>query len=191
LAQTLQADQTLADLRLVNIDFLQFELDTICHGQPCRLVGNLPYNVSSPILFHALTQLDLIQDMHFMLQKEVVDRMAAGPGSKTYGRLSVMLQYQCDVEPLFVVKPGSFFPAPKVDSTVVRLKPKPAEQITACDLEKLSQVVRQAFSVRRKTLSNSLKSLISANQLIAIDIDPIRRAETLSVSEFVAMSHLL
>jgi len=152
-----------------------------------RIVGNLPYNISTPILFHLLRYRQCIADMHFMLQKEVVDRMGAGPGTKDYGRLSVMLQFYCNVEPLFDVRPGSFMPPPKVDSSVVRLIPH-AQLPEGIDETLLQQLVSQAFSQRRKTLRNSLKKWFSSEQLLALGIDPLERPEQLSVVTFIKLA---
>jgi 16S rRNA (adenine1518-N6/adenine1519-N6)-dimethyltransferase len=155
-----------------------------------RLVGNLPYNLSSPILFHALDHAASIRDMHFMLQKEVVDRMAAAPGSKVYGRLSVMLQAYCAVTSLFKVPPGAFRPPPKVDSAVVRLVPRPPQQIGIDDPRRFADVVRAAFGQRRKTLRNALGGVCTAEQIIAAGIDPQTRAEQLQVADFVRLANL-
>ena len=156
-----------------------------------RLVGNLPYNLSSPILFHALDHAAAIRDMHFMLQKEVVERMAAGPGSKVYGRLSVMLQAYCTVTPLFVVPPGAFRPAPKVDSAVVRLLPKPAEAIAVRDRAMFASVVRAAFGQRRKTLRNALQSVADSAAIEAAGLRPDARAEQVDVAGFARLGNLL
>jgi len=153
-----------------------------------RVVGNLPYNISTPILFHCLEYAGSIRDMHFMLQKEVVDRMAAPPGSKTYGRLSVMLQLRCTVEPLFKVPPGAFRPPPKVDSAIVRLTPLPAHLLPDADGKVIERLVRAAFGQRRKTLSNALRDLATAQQIDAAGIDPRARAEQLAPSAFVALA---
>ena len=154
-----------------------------------RLVGNLPYNISSPILFHALEHAAVIRDMHFMLQKEVVDRMAAGPGSKVYGRLSVMLQAYCQVTSLFVVPPGAFRPPPKVDSAVVRLVPRDPAAININDHKRFAEVVKAAFGQRRKTLRNALNNVVSAEQFIAAGVRPDARAEQLDVAEFIALAN--
>lgn len=172
---------------LICDDVLRVELSDL-EPLPIRLVGNLPYNVSSPIIFHALKYLEVITDMHFMLQREFVERMAAEPGSKIYGRLSVMVQYFCEVSELFVVPPQAFYPAPKVDSAVVRLVPR--EAVEPVDFQRFEQVVRQAFAMRRKTLSNTLKSILSAEQIESAGVDPRARAETLSVSDFVKLARL-
>jgi 16S rRNA (adenine1518-N6/adenine1519-N6)-dimethyltransferase len=153
-----------------------------------RVIGNLPYNISTPLLFHLLDQAHCIGDMLFMLQKEVVDRMAAAPGGKDYGRLSVMVQYRCRVEKLFAVPPGAFQPPPKVDSAVVRLTPHVTPPVEVRDPAAFARVVQAAFSQRRKTLRNSLKGLVSAEAMVALGIDPIRRAETLSLAEFAALT---
>jgi 16S rRNA (adenine1518-N6/adenine1519-N6)-dimethyltransferase len=154
-----------------------------------RLVGNLPYNLSSPILFHALEHAAAIRDMHFMLQKEVVERMAAGPGSKVYGRLSVMLQAYCAVTPLFTVAPGAFRPAPKVDSAVVRLVPRLAGEIGIDDRRRFSSIVRAAFGQRRKTLRNALDGVVDSATMVSAGIRPDARAEQLAVTDFIRLSN--
>ncbi len=156
-----------------------------------RLVGNLPYNLSSPILFHALDHAPVVRDMHFMLQKEVVERMACGPGSKVYGRLSVMLQAYCTVTPLFTVPPGAFRPAPKVDSAVVRLVPKSAERIDVMDRRMFANVVRAAFGQRRKTLRNALNGVADAAQIEAAGLRTDVRAEQVAVDGFVRLANFL
>ncbi|KIQ97930.1 16S rRNA (adenine(1518)-N(6)/adenine(1519)-N(6))-dimethyltransferase RsmA [Lysobacter sp. A03] len=156
-----------------------------------RLVGNLPYNLSSPILFHALDHAAAITDMVFMLQKEVVDRMAAGPGSKVYGRLSVMLQAYCTVHPLFVVPPGAFHPVPKVDSAVVRLVPRPATEIGVVDRTLFANVVRDAFGQRRKTLRNALSRICDTAAMESAGISPQARAEQIPVADFVRLANSL
>jgi 16S rRNA (adenine1518-N6/adenine1519-N6)-dimethyltransferase len=183
----------LGSLQIYNADALKFDfcqLQTEERPAQLRLVGNLPYNISTPILFHLLEQSRCIKDMHFMLQKEVVERMAAGPGSKIYGRLSVMLQALCKVEPLFDIGPGAFTPAPKVDSAFVRLIPFSSPPLKIEDQALFSQVVTQAFGQRRKTLRNSLRELISDEIFAAAEIDPALRAERLSLAEFVKLSNL-
>lgn len=153
-------------------------------GHKIRLVGNLPYNISTPLLFHLFTQIDLIQDMHFMLQKEVVDRMAASPGSKVYGRLSVMVQYFCEAQSLFDVPPEAFHPAPKVISSIVRLRPHALPMKVENEIL-LSDIVREAFNQRRKTISNSLKAYCTAVDLKNCGIDPRLRAENLSLQDYI------
>jgi 16S rRNA (adenine1518-N6/adenine1519-N6)-dimethyltransferase len=180
-----------AALQIVHADVLDVDFTALAAGTQIRLVGNLPYNISSPILFHALEHADAIRDMHFMLQKEVVDRMAAAPGSKVYGRLSVMLQACCTVTPLFRVPPGAFRPPPKVDSAVVRLLPRPPAEIGIVDATVFARVVKAAFAQRRKTLRNALSQLCDAEAMQAVGIDPGARAETIAVSQFVALSNHL
>jgi len=182
--------RTLGVLTVESADILKFDISSLeaSKSKKLRLIGNLPYNISTPLIFHLLKNIDLIQDMHFMLQREVVDRMRAEPGSKTYGRLSVMIQRHCRVEPIIPVSPGSFNPPPKVDSTVVRLTPWEAPPCEIRDEELFKKIVTAAFSQRRKTLRNSLKSLVSAEQFQLAEIDPLRRAESLSLKEFAKLS---
>ncbi|MEQ5801049.1 16S rRNA (adenine(1518)-N(6)/adenine(1519)-N(6))-dimethyltransferase RsmA [Halomonas sp. H10-9-1] len=157
-------------------------------GEPLRVVGNLPYNISTPLIAHLLQAGAAIADMHFMLQKEVVERLAAEPGGADWGRLSVMAQYRCRVESLFVVPPEAFVPRPKVDSAIVRLTPHAVLPHPARDEALLAAIVKEAFGQRRKTLRNNLKARISAAALEALDIDPGRRPQTLSVAEFVRIA---
>ncbi|KUJ71798.1 16S rRNA (adenine(1518)-N(6)/adenine(1519)-N(6))-dimethyltransferase RsmA [Thiomicrospira sp. WB1] len=174
----------------LNFDYAQ--LITTEENQPSlRVVGNLPYNISSPLLFHLMTYADSIIDMHFMLQKEVVERICAQPGSKTFGRLSVMMQYACETEHLFDVGPANFTPPPKVDSAIVRLKPRRTHAIEATDPNRLANVVKQAFGQKRKTLRNNLKPIITAALLTELGIDPALRAEQLNVDAFVRISNQL
>ena len=156
---------------------------------PLRVVGNLPYNISTPLLFHLLDQQRCIHDMHFMLQKEVVERMAARPGSGAWGRLSVMLQYRCDVMPLFGIGPGAFNPPPRVESAFVRLLPHAQPPVTVTDEEVFRNVVRQAFGQRRKTLRNTLRGLLDTDEISAAGIDPGARAETLDLAGFAALAN--
>ncbi len=176
------------ELDIVNADVLRVDLAALGDGTPLRVVGNLPYNISSPILFHCLDHLDVIRDMHFMLQKEVVDRMAAAPGSKVYGRLSVMLQLACRVEPLIEVPPQAFRPPPKVDSAVVRLTPLPAARRPQVDATLIARVVRAAFGQRRKTLANALRDVLPVERIEAAGIDPRARAEQLAPAAFVTLA---
>jgi 16S rRNA (adenine1518-N6/adenine1519-N6)-dimethyltransferase len=175
-------------LKIINADVLNVDFTELAAGSPLRIVGNLPYNISTPILFHCLTHAASIQDMHFMLQKEVVDRMAAPPGNKTYGRLSVMLQLRCTVEPLFRVLPGAFRPPPKVDSAVVRLTPLSANTLDDADFARIEKIVRAAFGQRRKTLSNALSDVATVAQIQAAGIDPRTRAEQLSPSDYIKLA---
>ncbi|GMQ84345.1 MAG: 16S rRNA (adenine(1518)-N(6)/adenine(1519)-N(6)) -dimethyltransferase RsmA [Gammaproteobacteria bacterium] len=172
-------------------DALRFDFAALADGERVRTVGNLPYNISTPLLFHLITQSGSIQDMHFMLQKEVVDRMAAVPGSRDYGRLSVMIQYHCKVEPLFGVGPGAFQPAPRVDSAFVRLTPWSQPPVVVKDAECLATLVRQAFSQRRKTLRNTLKGLLSEQAIRATGTDPSVRPESISLEQYAALANQL
>jgi len=179
------------DLHIISADVLTVDFSELTSDSKLRVAGNLPYNISTPILFHCLDHAASIRDMHFMLQKEVVDRMAAPPGSKTYGRLSVMLQLRCTVEPLFKVPPGAFRPPPKVDSAIVRLTPLPAHALPDADSGMIDRLVRAAFGQRRKTLSNALRDLATAKQIDAAGIDPRARAEQLAPSAFVTLAQTL
>jgi 16S rRNA (adenine1518-N6/adenine1519-N6)-dimethyltransferase len=184
---------SIGELSIIHADVLKVDFTTLAqrHGVPrLRIAGNLPYYISSPILFHCVEHAAAIADMHFMLQKEVVDRMAAEPGSKVYGRLSVMLQLACRVEPLFDVPPGAFRPPPKVDSSVVRLIPLTAEERHDADPERLYAIVKAAFAQRRKTLGNALRQLMDADTIGRADVDPKARAETLAPGDFVRLAKL-
>ena len=165
-------------------DFAQFH-----QGRELRLVGNLPYNISTPLLFHLLEVGHLIKDMHFMLQREVVDRIGAAPGTKAYGRLSVMIQYYCRVSPLIPVPPQAFRPAPKVQSAVVHLKPHKILPAVCHNETLLSQIVSQCFQQRRKTLRNGLRAYAQHLDNVAEVIDLSRRAEQLAVAEFVTLTN--
>lgn len=190
LAQMLGETFPAERLNLFIQDALTFDFNQMADKKPLRVVGNLPYNISTPLIFHCLKYAELIQDMHFMLQKEVVERMAANPGSKTYGRLSVMAQYYCQISFLFPVGPGCFTPPPKVDSAIVRLVPRTFEP--ACkNTTLLAQVVLKAFQHRRKTIHNSLKGLATDAQLLQVGISPQERVENISVKQFVELVNLL
>ncbi len=170
-------------------DVLKFDFNPLITTQPLRICGNLPYNISTVLLFHLLDYANAIQDMTFMLQKEVVERMVAAPSTAEYGRLSVMLQYRCQIEFLFAVAPRSFYPPPQVDSAVVRLVPYKSPPVTVINQLHFSQLVTQAFSQRRKTLRNSLKGLLDSEEIQAIGIDSQRRAETLQLLEFAQLAN--
>jgi len=170
-------------------DVLEFDFSVL--PRELRVVGNLPYNISTPLLFHLARYAERMRDMHFMLQKEVVERMVAAPGGRDYGRLSVLLQYRFDMELLFEAAPNAFSPPPQVDSAVVRLRPRPQAQLTALSQAGLEQVVRRAFSQRRKTLRNSLAGLLEAGDYMVLGIAPGLRAENLAVADFVAMANFL
>jgi 16S rRNA (adenine1518-N6/adenine1519-N6)-dimethyltransferase len=169
---------------VLNFNFNQFD-------QKIRIVGNLPYNISTPILFKCIDNILIIKDLHFMLQKEVVDRMIAIPSSPEYGRLSVMLQYYFAMEHLLDVPKESFEPEPKVESSFVRLIPYEQYPFIANNIEQFARIVKEAFSQRRKTIRNTLKSFITENDFEKIGINPQLRAENLSVSDFVKISNYL
>jgi len=177
-------------LSIHSADAMKFDFSALCRGGSLRVVGNLPYNISTPLLFHLFGQSACIRDMHFMLQKEVVDRLCAEPGGKDYGRLSVMAQYHCSMEPLLEVGPESFTPAPKVVSAVVRLVPHEQRPVLL-DSEILGRVVTAAFSQRRKTLRNALGGLLDASEIEAAGIDPGVRAETLGLKDFARLGEAL
>lgn len=170
-------------------DALQFNFQNLVKHQPLRVVGNLPYHISTPLLFHLLRYASIIQNITVMLQKEVVDRMAAQPGHSDYGRLSVMLQYHCQVEKLFDVPPEAFYPPPQVTSSVVRLCPYAVPPVEILNLEHFSQIVIQAFSQRRKILRNSLKEMVDGMETLGID--PQARAETLSLVDFAKLANFM
>ena len=170
-------------------DALDFDFAVLAgNGAKLRVVGNLPYNISTPLLFHLLAQGEVIRDMHFMLQREVVERLGAAPGGADYGRLSVMVQYQCRVQPLLAVPTESFYPPPRVHSAVVRLVPGYFDHGVCVAPAMLRQLVGQAFTQRRKTLRNALAGLLDVGTMEALVIDPRRRPETLSVAEFVRLA---
>jgi 16S rRNA (adenine1518-N6/adenine1519-N6)-dimethyltransferase len=168
-------------------DALAFDFASL--GQPLRVVGNLPYNISTPLLFHLADFASRVNDLTFMLQKEVVMRMVAEPGSADYGRLSVMLQYRFRMGRLFDVPPGAFRPAPKVTSSIVRMMPLPAEQLAARDEALLGRIVAAAFGQRRKTLRNTLRDYLAEADYAELGIDPGLRGERLAVADFVAIAN--
>ena len=175
------------------VDVLKFDFNQL---QPLKkskfkIIGNLPYNISSPVLFHLMRFIDLIECQVVMLQKEVVQRMSAKPGGKDYGRLSVMLQQRYDIEYLFKVPPGAFFPPPKVDSAIARLTPLNPVLHPVHNNKLFESVVKTAFSQRRKTLRNTLKGVASSEQMESCNIDPSARAETISVEQFTKLTNLL
>lgn len=177
---------------LVEMDVLKFDFATLgAEPSGLRVLGNLPYNISTPLIFHLLDYAPLIHDMVFMLQLEVVERMAAAPDTEDYGRLSLMVQYHCKVEKLFKVPPGAFHPQPKVDSAIVRLTPHRTRPFEAADPELFERVVREAFSQRRKTLRNTLRQLVTPEQFTQLGIDASRRAETLGLEDYVRIANLL
>ncbi len=178
-------------LEVINADILEFELSSIASSRKFRLVGNLPYNISTPLMFHLLESADLIEDMHFMVQKEVAQRIVAAPGDSSYGRLSVMLQCRCQCQYLFDVAPTCFKPPPKVDSAVIRLLPLEQPKYAIGDAASFARIVQSAFSQRRKTISNSLKSILDRETIIACGIDPGLRAENLEIADFAKLSRAL
>ncbi len=176
-----------ASVTIHEADALSFDFSTL--GGKLRIVGNLPYNISTPLLFHLLQYRDRILDMHFMLQKEVVDRMAAGPGSKAYGRLSIMLGCHLRVESLFDVEPTAFDPPPKVMSAMVRLDPLAPDTFDIRNEASLSRLVTKAFMQRRKTIRNSLRKDVEPADLEAVGIDPGSRPEQVSIEQYIALSN--
>lgn len=180
------------EFRIHEADALSFDFSQLAEGdRGLRIIGNLPYNISTPLIFHLLGQAGVVRDMHFMLQKEVVQRMAAVPGDNNYGRLGIMTQYFCKVQPLFEVGPGAFRPAPKVDSAIVRLVPHDTLPHPAKDLGTLQAVVRTAFNARRKTLRKALGSLVTVDQLQSLGIKDGLRPENLSLADYVLIADLL
>ena len=175
--------------RVVQADALAFDFGTLAPaGQKLRVVGNLPYNISTPLLFHLLGFADRIADMHFMLQKEVVERICADPDTEHYGRLSISVAARAEASWLFDVGAGAFTPPPRVESAVVRLRPRPPP-FEIKDQETFDRVVREAFNHRRKTLGNALKGVCERGHFVAAGIDPMRRAETLSAEEFARLAN--
>lgn len=180
------------NFQLFQADALKFDFAQLINaGKPLRIVGNLPYNISTPLIFHLLSYADKVQDMHFMLQKEVVKRMAAEPGTGAYGRLGIMVQYYCAVENLFEVPPTSFDPPPKVDSAIVRLMPYKKLPYVANNVKTLESLVNVAFQQRRKTLRNALKSLLEPEQLEGLPVDLSLRPENISLEDYVKLSNIL
>ena len=184
-------------LTIHQADALSFDYPSLLPGEnkakkQLRIVGNLPYNISTPLIFKLLENAEHIQDMHFMLQKEVVDRLCANVGEKAYGRLSIMVQYDCQAEGLFVVGPGAFSPPPKVDSAIVRLCPhKQTEKQTTTNRKLMGQIVTAAFNMRRKTIRNGLKDFASCEQLESVGINPGHRPETIALKYWIALTDLL
>jgi 16S rRNA (adenine1518-N6/adenine1519-N6)-dimethyltransferase len=173
-------------------DALEFDFASLQHDErKLRIIGNLPYNISTPLIFHLLTFAEIVSDMVFMLQKEVADRLAAAPRSEHYGRLSVMTQYFCKVQLLFDVPPSAFYPPPKVMSSIVRLVPYSALPFKAANETLFAETVKQAFGQRRKTLRNSLKQLMTEEMWQHVSVRPEQRPEELSVKEFVELSNAI
>lgn len=192
-----EIDRDLADLlaerfpnvNLMNEDVLKADLPSVISEPPVRVIGNLPYNISTPLMFRLFKHLELFHDMHFMLQLEVVNRMTAEPSTKSYGRLSIMTQLYCQAEKLFEVPPEAFNPRPKVQSAIVRLEPR--HRIAQVDTGVIEPMLIQAFSSRRKTIRNALKGLISESELESLGLSPTLRPENLSVEDYIACSNLI
>ncbi|MDP5254411.1 MULTISPECIES: 16S rRNA (adenine(1518)-N(6)/adenine(1519)-N(6))-dimethyltransferase RsmA [unclassified Vibrio] len=193
LAERLRHHPELADkLTIHEGDAMKFDFSQLVQeGNKLRVFGNLPYNISTPLMFHLFEYHQHIEDMHFMLQKEVVNRLAAGPGSKAYGRLTVMAQYFCKVVPVLEVPPTAFVPPPKVDSAVVRLVPYETLPHPTTSLTWLERVCREGFNQRRKTVRNCYKGLMSQETLEGLGIDTSMRPESLTLEQFVAMANWL
>ena len=184
--------RTIAPERITvhSADALRFDFRQLADGaRRLRVVGNLPYNISTPLIFHLLDQVDVIEDMHFMLQKEVVDRLVAVPGTPDWGRLSVMVQYHCQADYLFFVPPEAFSPPPRVDSAVVRLTPRPPP-VPALDHALFARLVNQAFTQRRKVISNALKSWLDKDQIESAGVDPGLRPDAVDLAGYVALANL-
>ena len=180
-----------SNLTIHAADILKFDVQTVIdHGdRPLKIIGNLPYNISTPVLFHLMKYAESVHSQVVMLQKEVVQRICASPGGKQYGRLSVMLQQRYEIEYLFTVPPGAFFPPPKVESAIARLTPLAVVKHPVDDAVVFEQLVKQAFSQRRKTLRNTLKGLLTADQIESLGINSAARAETLTVEEFTVLAN--
>ncbi|WP_153913563.1 16S rRNA (adenine(1518)-N(6)/adenine(1519)-N(6))-dimethyltransferase RsmA [Shewanella sp. TC10] len=193
LVERLQAHPVLKDKLTINqgdalnFDFSQLQQD----GKKMKVFGNLPYNISTPLMFHLFEFAEIIETMHFMLQKEVVLRLSASPGTKAYGRLTVMAQYFCKVVPVLEVPPESFKPAPKVDSAVVRLLPYDVKPYPCKDVNVLRHLCTTAFNMRRKTLRNNLKQMITDEEFTQLNIDSTLRPEQISVEQYVALANLV
>jgi 16S rRNA (adenine1518-N6/adenine1519-N6)-dimethyltransferase len=191
LAARLREGDLAERLEIHQQDALKFDFSALAreHGAALRVVGNLPYNISSPLLFHLADHAAHVTDMTFMLQKEVVDRIVADPDTEAYGRLSVMLQYRFECEHVFDVPPDAFRPMPKVMSAIVRLRPRPPEQLTALDATLFEAIVKAAFGQRRKTLRNTLREWLAEADWAALGIDATRRGETLSLADYVRITN--
>jgi 16S rRNA (adenine1518-N6/adenine1519-N6)-dimethyltransferase len=193
LAARLREHPRMKDKLIVHeADAMKFNFDELAQpDRPLRVFGNLPYNISTPLIFHLLEKSQHITDMYFMLQKEVVERLAAGPNCKDYGRLTVMTQYYCQVSPVLEVGPHAFKPAPTVNSAVVRLAPWAKRPYEALNVDDLQRVCQEGFGQRRKTIRNSFRSFITAEQLEELNIDPNLRPENLTLAQFVSIANWL
>ena len=191
LAAALKDQNSHGNVTVYRADVMNFAFETLVQpGEKLRLAGNLPYNISSPLLFYLLDSSHLFEDIHVMLQKEVVDRITALPGNRTYGRLTVALAARCKAENLFEIQPGSFSPPPRVKSSFLRLTPLQTPKISAVLAPAFGQLVTQAFNMRRKQLSNALRGLLDANQIRSAGVDPSQRAEDLDVDAFIRLAEL-
>jgi len=180
--------------RLHHADALDFDFHSLIEAddrEQLRVVGNLPYNISTPLIFKLLEDCAIIKDMHFMLQREVVERLAATPGNKQWGRLGIMAQYLCNVEHVFDVPPGAFRPAPKVQSAIVRMTPREISPWPDCNAAALGKLAKAAFAQRRKTLRNNLKGIIDSTDLERLGIDPGARAETLDLEQLISITNAI
>jgi 16S rRNA (adenine1518-N6/adenine1519-N6)-dimethyltransferase len=178
------------ELTIHQADALKFDFSSLTsNGDKLRVVGNLPYNIATPLIFHLLEQLKVIEDMHFLLQREVVERISADPGSSTYGRVSVMVQYRCRCERLFTVNSGAFSPPPKIESALLRITPHLQPPVMVDDEKRFALIVSRAFTQRRKTLKNALKKLLSTAEIEAAGVDPSTRPEKLTLSDYAALSN--
>lgn len=189
LAELARRAEPLGELHIYQADVLKFDFLQLVTDKKLRIVGNLPYNISTPLLFYLLNFVTHVEDMTFMLQKEVVARMVATPDTADYGRLSVMLQYYYEIEYLFDVAPQAFVPPPKVDSSMVQLRPYLQPPVSIDSISTFSHLVQQAFSQRRKTLRNTLKGLMTAETMESLGISPQARAETLTLAEFAKLAN--
>ncbi|MCZ6517820.1 MAG: 16S rRNA (adenine(1518)-N(6)/adenine(1519)-N(6))-dimethyltransferase RsmA [Gammaproteobacteria bacterium] len=191
LAAALKDQNSHGNVTVYRADVMNFAFETLVQpGEKLRLAGNLPYNISSPLLFYLLDSSHLFEDIHVTLQKEVVDRITALPGNRTYGRLTVALAARCKAENLFEIQPGSFSPPPRVKSSFLRLTPLQTPKISAVLAPAFGQLVTQAFNMRRKQLSNALRGLLDANQIRSAGVDPSQRAENLDVDAFIRLAEL-
>ncbi len=191
LAAALEDQNSHGNVTVYRADVMKFAFEALIQpGEKLRLAGNLPYNISSPLLFYLLDSSHLFEDIHVMLQKEVVDRITALPGNRTYGRLTVALAARCKAENLFEIQPGSFSPPPRVKSSFLRLTPLQTPKISAVLAPAFGQLVTQAFNMRRKQLLNALRGLLDANQIRSAGVDPSQRAEDLDVDAFIRLAEL-
>ena len=187
IAEHLHAHEKASQLNIHCMDALKFDFKTLYkNGQKLRLIGNLPYNISTPLLFHFLDYSEIVDDLHIMLQKEVADRVCSKPNTKTFGRLSVAIQARCQIKKLFDIKPNSFYPSPKVTSTMIRLIPN--RNLKNELASQLNCVLKLAFSKRRKKISNALKALFELSDFENLNIDPVKRPENLSVDDYINLS---